>query len=134
MARPTKLTEELVERAEKYIGEMARFELPSHVGLAIYLDVAESSLYLWRDVDSDLGRQFSETLANIKTFQHYQALNKGLNGEWNSTIVKLVLANHGYVEKRETDLTTKGKELSSPVLGGLTQHEGGDVPSDHRDS
>ncbi|WP_348271952.1 terminase small subunit [Rathayibacter sp. VKM Ac-2805] len=134
MARPTKLTKRLVDRAEQYIGEMARFELPSHVGLAIFLDVAESSLYLWRDVDSDLGRRFSETLARIKTFQHYQALNKGLKGEWNSTIVKLVLANHGYAEKRETDLTTKGKELPAPILGGLTQHVSGDVPSDHRDS
>jgi hypothetical protein len=70
MARPTKLTKELVERAEKYIGEMARFELPSNVGLAIYLDVAESSLYLWRDVDSPLGHRFSETLGTIQTFQH----------------------------------------------------------------
>lgn len=125
--RPTKLTKEIADKADRYIGEMARYELPSNVGLAIYLDVAESSLYLWRDHDSPLGRQFSETLERVKTFQHYQALNKGLKGEFNSVITTLVLANHGYVKKQETDLTTKGKELPAPILGGLSAHEDGDA-------
>lgn len=122
MARPTKLTRDLVDKAKGYIDVMARQELPSNVGLAIYLDVAESSLYLWRDVKTPLGKEFSETLERVQTFQHYQALNKGLKGEFTAPIVKLVLANHGYADTSKIDHTSAGERLANP-LDGLTTKE-----------
>jgi len=63
--------------------------------------VAASSLYLWRDKYDE----FSETLAKIEGRQHQKALNSGLDGTFNATITKLVLANHGYHEKQHTELT-----------------------------
>jgi hypothetical protein len=119
--RPTKLTRELVDKAATYIESHARFELISEVGLAIFLDVALSSVKLWGTKETPLGQEFSATLERINSFQHYQALNKALTGEYKAPIAQLVLANHGYVQKTATDLTTNGKEMPAPILGGLSK-------------
>ena len=123
--RPTKLTRELVDKAAKYQGQMAPYELISEVGLAVYLGVSLSSVKHWGTLTTPLALEFSATLGSINTFQHYQALNKALIGEYKAPIAQLVLANHGYVQKQQTDLTTNGKELPAPILGGAA-NKGGD--------
>ncbi|MDF7387072.1 DNA-packaging protein, partial [Proteus mirabilis] len=62
--------------------------------------------------DSDLGREFSDTLDGIMAFQEMKLINSGLAGDFNATITKLMLANHGYSEKQEVDHQSSDGSMS----------------------
>ncbi|MEN7471298.1 terminase small subunit, partial [Providencia stuartii] len=49
---------------------------------------------------------------SIKTLQENRLINKGLIGEFNPTITKLMLANHGYSEKQEVDHKSSDSSMS----------------------
>ena len=108
--RPTLLTDEMIDRAEMYIysyheqGDV----IPSTAGLACWLGVAKSSVHLWRSKS----QRFSDTLDAIQAKQETIALNKGLSGDFNSTITKLVLNNHGYSDKQEVAHTSPDGSMS----------------------
>lgn len=117
MGRPTKLTDELREKADSYLSYCyAEDEIPSSVGLALFLDVSKSTIYKWADEDDS----FSDTLSKIQGTQERLLFHNGLNGKYNSTITKLMLSNHGYSDTSKVDHTTKGKELPTPILGGTS--------------
>lgn len=83
--------------------------LPTVDGLALFLDVSRDTLYEW----AKHHQEFSDTLARVKQEQAKVLINKGLSGDYNPTIAKLVLAtNHGYHEKQETDITSKGESIT----------------------
>lgn len=129
--RPTKYKEEMIDLVDKYLEENQDEEydyiksesgssmtkeqklivrLPTIEGFASFLGVATSSVHLWA---TEYPR-FSEALEKIKEEQRKRLLNKGLNGQYNSTIAKLILsANHGMNEKKEMDVTTNGKDITS---------------------
>lgn len=76
--------------------------IPSIEGLAMHLGTVRRTLYDWRDkghVD------FLHTLDSIEEKQKNITLNEGLKGEFNATIAKLVLANHGMHDKQDTTST-----------------------------
>lgn len=129
MARPTILTEELKERARLYIEEcedsetdyhktrgeksdgyerLVKVKLPTVEGLSLYLEVARSSIYLWKDQDEE----FSDIIDILLQKQANALINKGLSGDYNPTIAKVLLTKHGYTEKIETDITSKGEKLN----------------------
>lgn len=103
LGRPTSYNEEMQKKADKYAEEWESTgdAIPSAVGLACYLGVSKSTIYLWKDNYED----FSDTLNVILTKQEQKTLNKGITGEFNPTITKLVLANHGYHDKVDQELT-----------------------------
>jgi len=120
MARPTKLTTGLVTKAHGYINETKMGglffgDLPMVAGLAIYLDVARDSIYEWIKLKTPLGRQFSDIVERIGAEQEYKLVGKSLKGEYNASIAKLILNKHGYVERRETDLTSRGEPIGALV-------------------
>lgn len=123
MARPTKLTNELVEKAARYVeetkmGGLDFGDLPTEVGLCLYIGIARSTLHAWSKLDTPLGREFSSTLETISQTQQYQLVGKALKGEYNPTIAKMLLnVNHGMVEKSksETDITSGGKPVQALV-------------------
>lgn len=99
VGRPSLYNEALQLKAEEYLHD---FEsqgdvIPSHAGLACWLGVAKSTIYEWKKTFP----AFSDTLEAIQSKQEVISLNKGLSGAFNSTITKLVLANHGYSDKSE---------------------------------
>ncbi len=51
--------------------------------------------------------EFADLLDEILATQERALINKGLTGQFNSNIVKLMLAKHGYCDrvKSETDVT-----------------------------
>jgi len=109
IGRPSKLTQEMVDKAAAYmVYDYANVEdaVPSVAGLAIYLGVNKSTLYEFTRVDSELGRDFSVTLTAIKEKQEKMLISGGLKSTYNSTIVKLMMANHGYSDKIEQDITS----------------------------
>lgn len=103
--RPTKLTDELAQKAKKYAkdGYLAVDEvIPTIAGLAVYLGVSRSTLYEYKK----LNNEFSDTLEMILQNQERLLINRSLTGDFNATIAKLMLANHGYNDKQEVTNTT----------------------------
>ncbi len=99
--RPTKLTPEAIEKAIDYINggyEVQGDAIPSHIGIALVLNVATSTVYKWAE-DPESG--FSEILEFCRQKQHQLLIGKGLSGDFNPSITKLVLGKHGYHERQE---------------------------------
>lgn len=101
MGRPTKYAEDTCERARSYIydgftdnGDM----IPCTEGLAEELEVSVKTLYNWGEAHEE----FLQILEQLQDRQRRELLNKGLSGEFNSNITKLVLGKHGYHDKQDT--------------------------------
>ena len=112
--RPTKLTDELIGKAEMYLTDYPSNGdiVPTVAGLSVYLDIAKSSIYKYRD-ESD---RFSDTLERIESLQESKLVNGGLIGDFNATIAKLMLSNHGYSEKQVVDNTSSDGSMTPITL------------------
>lgn len=110
--RPDTIDDAMVERANAWIeNEMWRADgdaVPTVEGLAKYLGLYRTYLYA--------APELTDTIEMIQREQARHVLSKGLTGEFNSGIAKLLLSSkHGYVEKSEqaVDVTSKGESLSA---------------------
>lgn len=74
-------------------------KLPSIEWLAKYIKISRSTIYLWRDANPT----FSDILEEILEEQAERLINMGLQGTYNWTITKLLLAKHWYIEKQEVE-------------------------------
>lgn len=120
--RPSEYDPAYVERAKEYIeanqdtyilGTSIKVKLPTIEGFARFLKVSVSSLHEWAKEHE----VFSLALDEIKNEQKQRLLDKGLSGDYNSTIAKLILsANHGLREKTESELNVKGNLSLTSVL------------------
>jgi len=113
--RPTLYNPALVAQAREYLerdrnmadqkDKAFREVIPSVVGLALEISVSEATLYRWRD-DEDKA-EFREILDAIQHSQHQILMNRGLSGDFNPAITKLILGKHGHHEKTETESSIK---------------------------
>lgn len=116
--RPTDYTPELLAKAKGYVDESGYMALdhavPSIAGLAMHLGIARATVYAWaKEADK---KPFSDILERILSTQEQIALSRGLTGEYNSTIVKLLLGKHGYSDKAETQSTISFENLTDDEL------------------
>lgn len=109
--RPSDYTPEIILRAWDYLkrydelGEV----IPTIEGLSIHLGVSRKTLYNWsEDVEK---KEFLHIFELVMANQGKTLINKGLMGTFNSTISKLMLSKHGYVEKFENDNTHHFDEI-----------------------
>lgn len=119
--RPTDYNEEILEKTRDYIDNYSDYgdAIPSIAGLADRLGIARSTIYDWASQEAK--KDFSDILENILSRQEKTLLNKGLTNEFNANITKLALGKHGYHDKQETDITTKGEKIDSSIdLEGIT--------------
>jgi hypothetical protein len=113
MGRPTKYNEEMQDKADEYLtAYKIDSVVPSAIGLSLYLDISDSTLYDWKTKHKD----FSLTLEKIKKKQATELINKGLTSEFNPTIVKLMLHNHGYSDKVEQDLKSSDGSMKPTII------------------
>lgn len=120
LGRPSVVTPALIRKAWQYTTNWKRLgdAIPMIEGLAIYLSIHRDVIYSHEE--------FNDIIKAIKQAQAHALANGSLKGELNPLISKLMLAaKHDYVEKTAQDLTTKGKELPAPILGGLTKQDPG---------
>ncbi len=106
-------TPELQKKAEEYLDNYKELGdlIPMVEGLALHIKVGRSTIYDWaKEEDKPL---FSDTLEAIKEKQKKELINNGLANLYNAQITKLMLGTHGLSEKTETDITSKGKALST---------------------
>lgn len=110
VGRPSSLSQEHIDGAVWYLkgGFEERGEVvPSIAGLACFLGVSRDQIYDWgkRNIE------FRYTLEAIKSAQEVLLVNKGLQGDFNPTIAKLMMANHGYSDKVENNLINSDGSL-----------------------
>lgn len=72
-------------------------KIPTIEGLALKLDINKSTLYDW----ASKYPEFSNDIDKLRAIQADRLLNKGLSGDYNSTIAKVLLTKHGYREGTE---------------------------------
>lgn len=115
VGRPSKYTEELLKKAAGYVAyAYAEDKLPSLEGLALYIGVRRSTIYEWQ---KDPAKQdFSDIVDNILAHQAETLINKGLKGEYNSSITKVILTKHNYSDKQEVDLSSSDGTMRPTVI------------------
>jgi hypothetical protein len=102
-----------LEKGYEMYDNRLKVKLPTIEGFALFIGVSKKSIYNWEKDNP----KFLHSLDKIKTEQQQRLIDKGLSGDYNSTIAKLILsANHGMRER--TDITTDDKELPTPIYGG----------------
>lgn len=111
--RPTIYSDGLLAQARKYLTDFKKQDevIPTIEGLALYLDVRRSTIYDWQKQEEK--KEFSYILEELMETQAKILANKGLTGVFNAPITKMMLSKHGYVEKTETDITTKGEKITT---------------------
>lgn len=114
--RPSKYNESVQRKADAYVdgGFMECGDVvPSQAGLALELGLCRATMQNWERDHED----FLVTLQRLRWLQERISLNGGMKGELNSTIVKLLLANHGYSERIAQDNTSSdGSMTPQPVV------------------
>lgn len=138
IGRPTIYNEEILVKTQEYIdscedvqfdyhkthGEKSdsyeykvKVKLPTIEGLAFYLKVHRDTLYEWEKEH----KEFSDMMGDLRAKQADTLINKGLSGEYNPTIAKVLLTKHGYREG--IDQTTNDKDLPTPILGNYVPND-----------
>lgn len=109
--RPTEYSEEILTQARDYLSNYKKFgdEIPSNAGLAVHLGLSRDIIQKWRKEEGK--EEFFYILAAIQVKQENVLLNKGLNGDFNSNITKLILGKHGYHEKKDIKANVKQSHL-----------------------
>ena len=131
--RPTDYSEEILKEARKYLEQAQdedeqqviglsakgtelyknklRVNLPTIEGLSLYLGISRETIYDWASQKEK--KEFSDIIERLRAKQAESLLNKGLSGDYNSTIAKLILNKHGYRDesKQEHDVSPELKEL-----------------------
>lgn len=114
--RPTEYSQEILSKAREYIedcedsteqeltGMSAKgtelyknkisVNIPTIEGLAYALKVNRDTIYEWCKVNPE----FSDIIDDLRAKQAKELINKGLSGDYNSTIAKVLLTKHGYRE------------------------------------
>ena len=116
MARPTDYTDELLKDALSYV-EVCPDTVPTVVGLCLHIGIAKSTAYRWAEEGNE---EFKDILDTVSAKQERQLISGGLTNEFNSAITKMMLTKHGYTDKTETDITTKGKQINTWVINPVT--------------
>ena len=104
VGRPTKYNAKIISKAKDYLENYEQYEevIPSIEGLACHLHIARDTIYDWSKQDDK--REFSDIVGDILSKQAKVLMNKGLVGDFNSVIAKLIMHKHGYSDKQETKI------------------------------
>ena len=110
VGRPSELPQMTIKAREYLNGgyELVNEVIPTIAGLACYVGKNRDSIYQYKKESSE----FSDILDGIMRLQESKLINRGLTGEFNSTITKLILTKHGYSDKVETDLKSSDGTMS----------------------
>jgi len=115
---PSTYDQDLIDKAEDYLENFNDYEqlVPTIAGLALHIGKSRETVYEWSKKDDR--PEFSDILCQLMAKQEILLVNKGLSGEFNSAIDKMMLTKHGYSDKQEVDVNSNIKitDLSEDEL------------------
>lgn len=79
--------------------EKVTVKLPSIEGLSVFLGVHKDTIFEWDKIHPP----FSDFLNVLRGKQADRLINKGLSGDYNPIIAKMLLSKHGYADKQEIE-------------------------------
>lgn len=122
--RPTSYTEDMPKMVIAYLDSCEDIEsedgtgkarlnvnIPSIEGLAYKIKINKDTIYEW----CKLHPKFSDVIDELRAKQANALINKGLSGQYNSTIAKVLLTKHGYRDAIDTDHTSKGESITKQM-------------------
>ncbi len=115
--RPSTYTEKVIAQAEDYLKNYNAtygHVVPTVEGLCGVINRSKSTVYSWKK-DADKV-EFLHTLEAMQEIQACQLINGSLSNTLNANISKLMLANHGYHDKVDTDHTNSDGKLKPSVI------------------
>ena len=117
--RPSEYKPEYVEKVDEYIQRSLKqnkstTELPTLAGLAIYFGKAINTLKNWAKEHPE----FLTALEMLHAYQQRELINRGLSGDYNPTITKLILSSNHMMTDRIDQ--TSG---NLPIRETLTEEE-----------
>lgn len=132
--RPTKLTPEMIEKAQHYLENWNLEEyddaFPNIAGLSRALQINRTTCYQWADLSNleeteenqelaELRRKFSNIVDDVSTEQERVLWTKGLRNEHNASLTKLALTKHGYHDHAKNEISTPegGMSINVSVKG-----------------
>lgn len=121
--RPTKYNAELQAKADQYLREWHKHDvIPTRVGLCCFIGICKQTSFDYETQHPE----FSDTVRAIEDMQERVAVNRGLDGTFNSAITKVVLANHGYSDRVQQDNVSSDGSMSPKRIERVvvTVHEG----------
>lgn len=126
MPRPTKYSEEIVQKANKYLDEYSALGdvVPMIEGLAIYLGISRDTIYEWTGQGDK--KEFSDIVRAVQTSQARQLINGGLKAQLQPTITKLLLSKHGYNNEKAMEFFERRPKPIMPIYAGLSRTENTD--------
>ena len=109
MARPSSYTETTIDQVKDYL-ELCENEsrLPTVEGLALHLDVTRKTVQNWANDPEK--PEFLRIFDRVKAEQAEKLLQKGLTGDYNASMAKMILSHHGYIEKSQVSQEISGKD------------------------
>ena len=97
MSRPSIYNDTILDKSRLYLESFRDVEvIPTIEGLALYLNLARSTLYEWERQYEE----FSDILETLRAKQAQILISNGLQGKFNPTMSKMMLSKHGYYEQR----------------------------------
>lgn len=107
--------EPILNEKNEIVGSRNVVKVPTKGGLAVFLNVSRDTLYDW----AGKYQEFSDIMERMGALQEERLINKGLGGEYNSTISKVLLTKHGYREGLDaTSNDEKISEINIHVIRG----------------
>jgi len=112
VGRPTKYNKDILIKSKEYLDSYAELgdPVPTIAGLACELNVSRGTLYEWGNEEGK--EAFSDILEAIMAKQERVLAGKGLTGDFNPNITKMMLTKHGYSDKQDVNL---GGQKDNPV-------------------
>ena len=109
-------SEEMETAAREYLADCPD-AVPTITGLALHLGVGRATLNAWVAADRGDMQEIAEKVAML---QERKLICNGLMGDFNPAITKMMLTKHGYSDKMETDITTKGQSINTWTVNPVT--------------
>jgi len=109
VGRIGKYNKKLLAKCQEYIDKWVEDKhggtevIPTLVGLQLYIGISETLYYDW--MKHERKKPFLEFTRRVMQMQKKELSNKGITGEFNPNITKLLLTKHGFVDKKEQKLT-----------------------------
>lgn len=111
--RPSEYTDEKVALARMYLEggwEEQGDAVPQIAGLALAMGITRETARVWSKDEEK--QEFSVIFTRVQAIQERKLINRGLSGEFNPAITKMMLTKHGYSDKQEIDHTSLGESMS----------------------